>query len=153
MTRTLTTLACVAALAAALAGPVAGQQQPAAAGRAFRVIVNAENPVSTLDEAEVSRLFLRKTATWQSGEPVLPIEQAKGSTVRQAFEREIHKKSDSELERYWQVMVFTGKGSPPPTRSTDADVIELVRHSLYAIAYVSATAQLPSDIKTVTIAH
>ena len=152
MPTTLTTLARVAALAAALAGSAAAQQ-PAAAGRAFRVIVNAENPVSTLDEAEVSRLFLRKTATWQSGEPVLPIEQAKGSPVRVAFEREIHKKSDSELERYWQVMVFTGKGSPPPTRTSDADVIELVRHSLYAIAYVSAAATLPPDIKSVTIAH
>ena len=152
MTKTLATLVCVAALAAALTGAAAGQQVDA--GRAFRVIVNAENPESTLDEAEVSRLFLRKTPTWRTtGEPVLPIEQPKGSPVRLAFERDIHKKSDSELERYWQVMVFTGTGSPPATRGTDAEVIELVRHSLYAIAYVSAAAQLPSDIKTVTIAH
>lgn len=136
-----------AALCAAPARPAAAQQ-PA---RPFRVIVNAENPVAALEAAEVSRMFLKKTATWRNnGQPVVVIELAQG-TVREAFDHDIHGKSNAELERYWQVMVFSGKGTPPPARASDAEVIEIVRHSPYAIAYVSASAPLPADIKTVTI--
>ena len=140
-------LACAALLCAAPARPAAAQQ-PA---RSFRVIVNAENPVGLLDAAEISRMFLKKTATWRNnGQPVVAIELAPGA-VRDAFDRDIHNKSNAELERYWQVMVFSGKGTPPPARATDAEIIEIVRHSPFAIAYVSATTPLPADIKPVTI--
>lgn len=151
MKPTIALIAGLAALTLAALRPAAAQQAPA---RGYRVIVNAENPVGLLEAAEVSRMFLRKTSTWRhNGQPVVPVELAAGAPAHEAFVRDIHKKTDDELNRYWQVMVFSGKGTPPPTRSSDAEVIEIVRHSPYAIAYVSATAQLPADVKPVTVTH
>jgi len=151
MKLTLAFLAGIAALSIAALRPAAAQQ---ATARAYRVIVNSENPVGLLDAAEVSRIFLRKTSTWRgNGEPVVPVELAPGAPAREAFLRDIHKKNDAELERYWQVMVFSGKGTPPPTRPSDQEIIEIVRHSPYAIAYVSASASLPADVKVVTITN
>lgn len=129
----------------------AAAQQPGPA-RAYRIIVNSENPVGLLTASEISRLFLRKTAAWQhNGQAVQPVELSESSPVRDAFVREIHKKDGAALKSYWQQMVFSGKAVPPPAQDSDAGVMDYVRGHPNAIGYVSASAQLLPDLKPITI--
>jgi ABC-type phosphate transport system substrate-binding protein len=48
-------------------------------------------------------------------------------------------------------MVFQGKASPPPTESSDSEVMSYVRQHPNAIGYVSVEARLTPDLKPVTI--
>jgi len=140
----------IAALAA-LAPATAGAQ---ASSRAYRVVVNAQNPVGVLSATELSQLFLRKQQAWQhNGSQILPVEPTEGSSVRDAFVREIHHKDESALKSYWRQMIFSGKAVPPPTEQSDAAVLDYVRRYPNAIGYVSAAATLPADVKLVTITN
>ena len=126
--------------------------QGAGDARPYRVIVNAENPVGLLSSQELSRLFLAKTTTWTfNGQPVMPVEPGGDSPARAAFTREIHHKSPTDVTVYWEQMVFQGKASPPPTESSDSEVMAYVRQHPNAIGYVSAGVRLTPDLKPITI--
>ena len=142
----------LAVITLAALGAVGLPAQGAGDAHPYRVIVNAENPVGLLSPQELSRLFLAKTTTWAfNGQPVLPVEPGGDSPARTAFLREIHHKSPTDITVYWEQMVFQGKGSPPPTESSDSEVMSYVRQHPYAIGYVSAGARLTPDLKPITI--
>ena len=142
----------LAVITLAALGAVQLPAQGAGDARPYRVIVNAENPVGLLSPQELSRLFLSKTTTWAfNGQTVLPVEPGASSSVRTAFIREIHHKNPVDISVYWEQMVFQGKATPPPTESSDSEVMDYVRQHPNAIGYVSAAARLTPDLKPITI--
>ena len=72
------------------------------------------------------------------------------SPVRQRFTLEIYGKQVIAISAYWQQMIFSGKGVPPPEKSTDADVVAYVRDTPGAIGYVWAGADT-SSVKVVAV--
>ena len=123
-----------------------------AAQDSFILIVNAANPVSTLRETDVSKLFLRKVTKWPNGKPVQPVDQVASSPARRKFSDVIHRMDVPSVKSYWQEIVFSGRGDPPPERASDDDVIRFVRANPNAIGYVSASIALV-DVKVVTLAR
>ncbi len=122
----------------------------AAAAADYKLVVHPSVAASTLSRATVSSMFLKKTARWPDGTPVAAVDQARGSQVRQAFSREVLEKSVEMLDAFWQKQVFTGRATPPLTRTNDADVIAYVRSVPGAIGYVSAGANT-SGVKEVRL--
>jgi len=116
----------------------------------FRVIVNPANPVTSLRETQLSRLFLKKTVSWPGGLPVAAVDQERKSSVRRAFSRAVHAKDPDAIVSHWQTMVFSGRDTPPPVKASDASVIEFVRSNPGAIGYVSETADL-AGVKALAI--
>jgi ABC-type phosphate transport system substrate-binding protein len=106
----------------------------------FHVMVNEANPVSSLSREELSDLFLKKKSIWPDGSLVLPVDQLEETEVREAFNREIHRKSGSAVRAYWQQRIFSGRDVPPPEKETDANVIVYVRRNRGAIGYISANS-------------
>jgi ABC-type phosphate transport system substrate-binding protein len=115
-----------------------------------RVIVNPANQATSLTREEVSKLFLRKQTTWHSGLAVEPVDQVPASPIREKFVQWAHHRSASALAYYWQQQVFSGRGSPPPEKANDAEVIQYVAQNPGAIGYVSAGAK-PGGVKTLTV--
>ena len=114
---------------------------PAAAAAAdYVVVVNASNPVGTLSRTEASRLFLRSSTQWASGEHVKPVDLAKSSPIRAAFTKEILGRSMGAIDQYWTQSVFSGRAVPPPEKHSDAEVLAYVREHPGAIGYVAAGA-------------
>jgi ABC-type phosphate transport system substrate-binding protein len=114
----------------------------AAGGEAagFKVVVHSSVPVATLSRAAVSNAFLKRTEKWPDGSSIVPVDQAHDSPVRQAFSKEILERSVAMVDAFWQRQVFSGHGTPPLTRATDAEVVAYVRSVPGAIGYVSAGA-------------
>lgn len=108
----------------------------------FVLIVNSSNPVASLSKAEVTRLFLKKTSRWDSGEKALPVDLPEDSPVRELFSREVLEKDVATVKNYWQQQIFSGRSSPPVVKSTDREVIDYVQGNAGAIGYVSASAPL-----------
>ena len=80
----------------------------------FRVIVNLANPVTSLRETEVARLFLKKTVAWPTGAPVAAVDQERKSSVRARSASRSTRKEPDAIVAHWQTMVFSGRDTPPP---------------------------------------
>ncbi len=124
----------------ALALTLLATASTAPAGESLEVIVNAGNPVSSLQRDAVSTIFLKKAVRWASGAAVIPVDQEQDSPVRATFSRIVHGKPTSAVAAYWQQQIFAGRGVPPVEKSGDAAVIEFVKTHPGAIGYISVGA-------------
>ena len=143
-------MATRARLAAVLLLALAALRPAQATPTGFRVIVNPANPVGALSGNELSRLFLKKTVSWPTGAPVAAVDQERTSDVRRSFSQKVHARDADAIVAHWQTMVFSGRDTPPPVRSTDAAVVEFVRANPGAIGYVSDAADL-SGVKVLAV--
>lgn len=125
-----------------------GAEDPGANG--YKVIVNPANPATQLSRLKLGEMFLRKQGRWPDGVPVSPMELSGKSPVRARFSLETYGKPVIAIAAYWQQMIFSGKGVPPPERSNDADIVAFVRETAGAIGYVGERADL-SGVKVVAI--
>jgi ABC-type phosphate transport system substrate-binding protein len=117
----------------------------------YRVVVHVTNPVSRLTREQTSQLFLRKVALWDNRQPVLPVDQPTDSPVRRAFTKQVHRRTISSVQTYWQQQTFAGRGVAPPERASDAEVLAYIRQFHNAIGYVKDDANLGSDIKVLIV--
>jgi ABC-type phosphate transport system substrate-binding protein len=116
----------------------------------FRVIVHPTNPVNALRPATISKLFLRKQTKWPNGQPVQPVDQVESSPVRRKFSQAIHGMDVPSVKSFWQEVVFSGRGEPPPERASDADVIVYVRVNPNAVGYI-ADSTTADGVKVITV--
>lgn len=120
--------------------------------RAFKVVVNSDNPSPALPRATIARMFLLRIATWDHGPPVVPVDQLATVAAREAFTGEVHGRSVASIKSYWERMIFSGRGVPPPEVATDREVLDFIRSRPGAIGYVSSSTALGSDVKELEIA-
>lgn len=133
----------------ALLSASASGDEPSPLG--FRVIVNPANSLSSIGREELSKIFLRKQLAWRSfNEATLPVDQREASPVREAFTTWVHRRSVQAVSFFWQQQVFSGRGAPPPERSSDASVIEYVTENPGAVGYVSPGAKL-TGVKVIQV--
>jgi len=116
----------------------------------YKIIVNNSNSVSSLSKTEISKMLLQKTRKWNNGQTVEPVDLTSKSELRKAFTDDVHGKSVNAIKSYWQQYVFAGKGTPPPEKSSDAEVIEYVQSHTGAIGYVSSDTNA-SGVKVISI--
>lgn len=141
----LRALAIVAVPLVVLLAPAAGQTQSG-----FRVVVHRDNPVDSMTANQLSRFFLRKVTTWPNGQRVEPVNQGDGSSARAAFSQEIHDREVSAVKAYWNKLIFSGRGMPPPELAGDRAVLEYVRSHPQSIGYVSPRADT-SQVKVLRV--
>lgn len=123
-----------------------------AAANGFVVVVNDQNTVTSMPRALVSRFFLKKALRWDSGAVAQPVDLPANSPVREAFTRAVLSKSVASVKAYWQQQIFSGREVPPPEKPTDDAVLEFVRTTPAAIAYVSPSSTLPRGVRVLDIA-
>ena len=128
------------ALLGAVAAPVGADTRYAPE---MRIIVNPGNPVTWLDRRFVADVFLKKVTRWpQHDEVIRPVDLEGGSSVRRRFSDEVLKRSVSAVKTYWQQMVFSGRGVPPPEMDSEEQVVRFVLRNPGAIGYVSGSAAI-----------
>ena len=139
--------------ALALGGPLLGQQLddgrllgPAPAAP-YRVVVHPRNPQASADRRYLSQVFLRKTAHWPHGDSIRPVDLPPESTVRRRFTEEIHSRSVAAVKSYWQQVIFSGRGLPPPELASEEAVVRFVSRNPGAVGYVSGSV----DVRTVKL--
>jgi ABC-type phosphate transport system substrate-binding protein len=130
-----------------------GVARHAAAAEFYVVVVHEDNPLSSMPAAEVSRLFLRKVERWPDGQPVLPVDLREGSPVRESFSREVHGRAPEAIRAYWQQVIFSGRGVPPPEEDSGSAVVAYVRDHRGAIGYVSVRTSLGAGVKVLKVTH
>lgn len=117
----------------------------------FVVIVNSFNPFVTIRADDLSRIFLKKSATWSNGQAAQPVDQPENSTLRRRFTARVLNRDTASLKSYWQQQVFSGRAVPPPALESDAAVLEFVRQHPYSVGYVSASTPLTSEVRVIAV--
>jgi ABC-type phosphate transport system substrate-binding protein len=127
-----------------------GRAAPAPA-QTVVVVVNAQNPVSSLSTNDVSNIFLRKTSRWEGGSEIQPVDLPASSPVRERFSESVLGKAISAIQAYWQRQIFSGHGVPPVEKASEEDVLAYVRANTNAIGYVAAGVPLGGAVKSVAV--
>jgi ABC-type phosphate transport system substrate-binding protein len=102
------------------------------------VIVHPSN-ADALDDSTISKMFLGKKKSFPSGGKVEPVNMAEGSAETKEFNSKVLNKSASQLKAYWSKLVFTGKGSPPTTVASDAEMIAKVAANPNMIGFIGGS--------------
>jgi ABC-type phosphate transport system substrate-binding protein len=131
---------------AAVSRPVAGQN-----ASDFRVIVHPSNPINSLSTADVSRFFMEHNAEWPGGTPSLPIDLSPESPLRSKFSAKVLGRDVAAVRAHWRRLIFQGKGVPPPTRSSEREIVQFVSSNQNAIGYVSTRVASSADVKAVDV--
>lgn len=121
----------------------------------FTLVVSPENDVSSLSRKDVARMFLKRTRSWPDGSAVIPVDQSSRATVRVVFTKDVLEAEGLEkmsaVESFWQKQIFSGRGSPPPIKGSDDEVVAFVAKTPGAIGYVSEGTEL-GTVKIVQVA-
>lgn len=117
----------------------------------FVVVINESNPISSVNTDQLARCFMKELSTWSTGDPVVPVDQAASSPVREAFSKAIHGRDVAAVKSFWQRQIFSGSGVPPAELATDAEVLDFVRATPGAIGYVAASTPLGNGVKALPI--
>jgi ABC-type phosphate transport system substrate-binding protein len=121
-----------------------------AQGQSYKVIVNTANPVTRVSRALAAELFLKKVKSWEHGPAVAAVDQKRTAKTREDFSKGVLGKLVASVKSYWQKKIFTGRGVPPPEKSSDSQVTAFVRRHPGAIGYVSVKADV-SGVKVIEI--
>jgi ABC-type phosphate transport system substrate-binding protein len=103
-------------------------------------VVSSTSAVTTLSKAQVSDIFLGKVSRFPDGTPVIPIDQEEGSSARDEFYATYAGKSPSQIKAHWAKIIFTGRGQPPKTASTEVGIRKLIAANPQAISYIQRSA-------------
>lgn len=99
------------------------------------VVMSANAPVERLSGAEVRQLFTGVTRS-VSEHTFTPLDQPRGSAVREAFYRRLAGRSPEQMKAWWARMIFTGKGHPLREVSGTTELILLVESATDYIGYM-----------------
>lgn len=122
----------------------------AQADAGFRVIVHSSNPVTTVNQRLLADIFLKRTVFWPNKQNILVVDLNSESQVRREFSEEVLDRSVSAVRGYWNQLIFSGRGVPPPEFNDDQEVISFVSTHENAIGYVSSFANV-RNLRTVRI--
>ena len=116
----------------------------------YQVIVHSANPTDILTREQLGKMFLKKIVKWDTGTPIIPVDQTQTSPARSAFTKAVHGKAVGAIASYWQQQIFAGRDVPPGEKSGDAAVLAFVKATPGAIGYISPGS--PTDgVKILTI--
>jgi len=126
--------AVMIAVAAGFLFPIGPSAQDAGS---YKIIVNPVNPVTSLTKSQLTNIFLRRTMTWENGQPVKPVDQAESSALREAFSREVLGLSPATAA---QQAGAAANGEALLAVASDREVLAYVRLKPGGVGYVSAGA-------------
>jgi ABC-type phosphate transport system substrate-binding protein len=101
------------------------------------VIANRDVPEDTLSIKEIQEIFLGKRVQWRDNSRIR-FTTVGDAEVHRMFLKQYVNLSESDWKIYWKRMVFTGRGMPPETIATEAELIDFVAKTKGAVGYLSS---------------
>ena len=120
---------------------------PAAVPRpSVLVVAHADTP--PLTEDTLQKVYLGKIVQID-GRPVIPVNLARGSALRNDFMGQVLAQDDDKFIAYWTVRRYIGKGSPPREFASIEEQLQFIRSTPGAVGYVDPSVEVVPGLKTV----
>jgi ABC-type phosphate transport system substrate-binding protein len=116
---------------------------PAKAGEQVVVITNHTTAVDSLSRVELKNLYLGAPLSAD----LTPIMLPKSSLSRTVFTTHVIGLSESRLQSFLAQMRFSGRQLPLVEMDEVAQVVDFIRETPNAVAYIPASVQLDASIK------
>ena len=116
-----------------------------------KVVTNASTGGTQIKREALRAAFLSTSAHWADGQPVLAVDQSVRSSVRAEFSESLLSQSVIAIQAHWMSQITSGKGRPPLTKPSDADVIAYVQATPGAIGYVAGDTDLEPGVKVLRV--
>ena len=125
-------LTCLLAFLVGGVTPAQGEAPP------YRVIANPTNPITGVERRFLAQAFLKKATQWSDGEVIRPVDLAGDAPARRHFSEDVLERTVAAVKSYWQQVIFSGRGVPPPELDSEKAVIAYVLANKGAIGYLPA---------------
>jgi ABC-type phosphate transport system substrate-binding protein len=124
----------------------------ASTGDTFVVVVHQNNAVESMSRKEISDIFLKTNARFDSGGEAVPLDLEEASPVRAAFSKSVHNRSVKAVRWYWQKRRFAVGGSAPRQATSEINLLQFITTNELGIGYVSANTDIEAfPVKVITI--
>lgn len=112
----------------------------AGAGEILAVIVNKANPVESLSQTDIKKIYVNTTLNWPDDTPIIIFDLSIADPLRAAFSERILGKSPDKVAEEWAHLKITNEAKNPPiTVKSQSLIIRKVANEKGAIGYVSLT--------------
>ncbi|MGC4072159.1 MAG: hypothetical protein QM760_06505 [Nibricoccus sp.] len=112
-------------------------------------ITNAASADASLSADDVKAILLGNKTKWDGGGVIKLVVLTEGALNDKVI-RDHTQRSADQFDKYWKKLVFTGKGMPPATAKTDAEVIDYVSKNPGSFGYV-AKESASDKVKVIAI--
>ena len=117
----------------------------------FIVITHSSSQATAISENQLRRIFAARQQVWPSGGKITVVMQGHSSSAHGSFCREYLNLFPYQIERLWNQLVFSGQAEAPIIADNDQGIIDIVAQTPGAIAYVSASTDLPSNVQRINV--
>lgn len=100
------------------------------------IIVNSSVSDNSVDKATIQKVFLGKKSALASGTKVVPVMLKSGASY-ESFLNDVVGKSPNQFNTFWKQAVFSGKGTPPKSFASEAELVKFVESTPGAIGYIT----------------
>ncbi len=100
------------------------------------VIVNPQNPASSLSSHDLANIYRLKKTTWGTGKKIEPVNLNREDPLRKTFSEVILKKGSAAMEKFYLKRALSGKGQPPKVLSSSSAVRDFVKYNKNAVGYI-----------------
>lgn len=121
-----------------------------AAWAGIAIIANPSNKQHGVSKQTIADMYLNKIKKFSNGRTVEPVDQAKGSAIREKFYKSVLKMTEREVNRYWAKRKFTGKAKTPKVLDGDRQIKEWVARNPEALGYIDG-GSLDNTVKVLLI--
>ena len=115
------------------------------------LIVNANNPISSITSEDLRSFFIKKNRSWKNGKAVRFFDHRDENNNRKIFLKKYIKKTSREIELYWiGEKIYTGNIAPIQVTS-DSMMANMVSRFSGGIGFVSSHYAIPATVKRITV--
>lgn len=107
------------------------------------VIVNKDNPLTSISRTEIEMIYLGKKKLFEDGLPAVPVDLPADSLLRREFFANVLGKAEESYRLYWVRMIFSGKGQPPVMLNSEDEAVRFVSGNKGGIAFVDSGGIAP----------
>ncbi|MEH6543233.1 MAG: phosphate ABC transporter substrate-binding protein [Porticoccaceae bacterium] len=101
------------------------------------IVVNPDYSGGNVEIGDIKDLYQGKSKTL-NGVQVKAVDQSSGSSARSEFLSAVLEKSESEMNRYWSRLIFSGKGRPPEVLDSADAIKRWIALNPEGIGYIDA---------------
>ncbi|MDJ0835384.1 MAG: hypothetical protein QNK37_02645 [Acidobacteriota bacterium] len=105
------------------------------------VIVHPENETRFLSKKDLQHIYLNKKVRWNDGGRIVPV-MLQRAELQESFLARNVRKTPRQFSTFWKRQIFTGKGVPPTSFTSEQEVIAFVARTPGGIGFVSGKASL-----------
>ena len=102
------------------------------------VVCNSDYAGDELSTEQIREIYLGRSTKFPNGDSAKPIDQSGGSDERNQFLTLVMDKSESQMNRYWSRLIFSGKKRPPEVLENGVAVKRWVAQNLDGVGYIDS---------------